>query len=197
MKKIFIDPETRGLIFDCDGTLVDSMPLHMDAWKAVFSINNYYYNEDFLYSLKGMKEEEIIRLYNKKFKTNIDPKIIVDMKHEYFMKHINEVKPIPEIVNIAKEYYKKLPLAVVSGSVGKIVRGELETLGIYQLFNFVLTADDPHKPKPDPDIFYAAAAKMNLEPGLCTVFEDGDAGLKAASEAGMKTIDIRKYVDYY
>ena len=194
MKKINIDNDIKGLIFDCDGTLVDSMPLHMEAWKAAFNYHNFYYDEDFLFSLKGMRETEIIELYNKKFQTNIDPVLMVETKHKYFLDHINDVKPIEEIVKIAKSYYKKLPLAVVSGSVGNVVNIELRVLSILNLFQVILTADDPYKPKPDSDIFYAAALKINVKPNQCLVFEDGDAGLKAASNAGMKTIDIRNYI---
>ena len=115
MKEIIIGPDIKGLIFDCDGTLADSMPLHMDAWKAAFKKFDTYYNEDYLFSLKGMKEIEIIDLYNKKFNMNIDPALMVNTKHEFFMKNIESVKPIEEIVEIAKFYYSKLPLAVVSG----------------------------------------------------------------------------------
>ncbi len=194
MKEIVIGSDIKGLIFDCDGTLADSMPLHMDAWKGAFKQFDTYYNEDFLFSLKGMKEIEIIDLYNKKFNMNIDPALMVNTKHEFFMKNIEAVKPIEEIVKIAKSYYSKLPLAVVSGSVGKIVKTELKVLGILNLFEFVLTADDPYRPKPDPDIFNAAALKLRLSPGECLVFEDGDAGLIAAEKAGMKRIDIRKYI---
>jgi HAD superfamily hydrolase (TIGR01549 family) len=195
MEKICISPDIRGLIFDCDGTLVDSMPLHMSAWKAAFKRYNSYYNEDFLYSLKGMKELEIIDLYNKNFKTDLDPFLMVNTKHDFFMDHINEVKPIDLIVNIAKSYYGQLPLAVVSGSVEKIVKSELKVLEILNLFEVILTADDPYKPKPDPDIFLAAASKLNLTPEYCLVFEDGDAGIIAAVKAGMKTVDIRKYTN--
>ena len=194
MKEIEIPALTRGLIFDCDGTLVDSMPLHMEAWKAAFEKHNSYYNEDFLFSLKGMKEVEIIDLYNKKFNTNLEPELMVAAKHDFFINNINSVKPIDLIVNIAKYYFGKLPLAVVSGSVAKIVTLELKVIGIIDLFNEILTADDPYKPKPSPDIFYAAASRLNLQPGCCLVFEDGDPGLDAASKAGMKTIDIRKYI---
>ncbi|MFZ0453017.1 MAG: HAD-IA family hydrolase [Ignavibacteriaceae bacterium] len=194
MKEIHIPKNIRGLIFDCDGTLVDSMPLHMEAWKAAFKEYNSYYNENFLFSLKGMKEIEIIDLYNKKFNTNLVPWQMVSAKHKYFIENINSVKRIEQIVQIAEHYFEKLPLAVVSGSVSKIVTLELKTIGIINLFKIVLTADDPYEPKPSPAIFLAAASQLNLEPESCLVFEDGDAGLDAASRAGMETIDIRKYI---
>lgn len=195
MKKIIIPSNILGLIFDCDGTLVDSMSLHMEAWKAAFGKYDIYYNEDFLFSLKGMKETEIINLYNKKFNTNLEPKLMVSVKHKYFIENINSVKPIEQIVQIANNYFGRLPLAVVSGSVKKIVTLELKAIGILDLFKIILTADDPYKPKPSPDIFYAAASILNIEPDSCLVFEDGDAGLEAALSAGMKIIDIRNFID--
>ena len=192
MNKIHIPPNIRGLIFDCDGTLVDSMPLHMEAWKAAFMKYDVYYNEDFLFSLKGMKETEIIDLYNKKFNTILNPQQMVNAKHKFFIENISSVKRIEQIVQIAEHYYEKLPLAVVSGSVSKIVTLELKAIGIINLFKVILTADDPYKPKPSPDIFLATASILNLNPKSCLVYEDGDAGLEAASRAGMETDDIRK-----
>ena len=192
MNKITIPQNILGLIFDCDGVLVDT---EKEAWKTAFENYNSYYNEDFLFSLKGMKEIEIIDLYNKKFNTNLEPQLMVNAKHKYFIENINSVKPIEQIVEIAKDYYEKLPLAVVSGSVSKIVTLELKVLGIVNLFKVILTADDPYRPKPSPDIFLAAASGLNLDPKSCLVFEDGDAGLEAASRAEMKTIDVRKYLE--
>lgn len=194
INKIIINKNIKALIFDCDGTLVDSMPLHMKAWEEAFKFFNVKYDYDFLYSLKGMKEIEIIELYNEKFRTNINSEEIVSKKHNYFKENINSVKPIESIVEIAKEYFGKLPLAVVSGSVQSIVHKELEVVGIHLLFKIILTADDPYKPKPAPDIFYAAADKLNVSPEHCLVFEDGYPGLEAAVNAGMKTVDVREYI---
>lgn len=193
MKRINIDDKAKALIFDCDGTLVDSMPLHMKAWKEAFKQFDEKYNEEFLFSLKGMKETEIIDLYNQSFGTSIDREKIVTAKHNYFINHLNEVKPIRIVVDVAKSFYGKVPLAVVSGSVSKIVYAELKAAEIFELFQFILTANDPYKPKPDPEIFFAAASKINVNPEFCLVFEDGDAGLEAALKAGMKTIDVRNY----
>ncbi len=194
MKEISFDGNIKGLIFDCDGTLVDSMPLHMKAWQEAFKQFNKRYDENFLFSLKGMKETEIIDLYNEEFHTSIEPEKIVKAKHEYFIRHISDVKPIKSVVEIAKSYYGKLPLAVVSGSVKEIVHSELKVVGIHDLFDTILTADDPFKPKPDPEIFFAAASRLNIQPKDCLVFEDGDPGLDAAAKAGMQTIDVRNYI---
>ncbi len=192
--KFSLNGNIKGLIFDCDGTLVDSMPLHMKAWKEAFRQFNERYDEKFLFSLKGMKEIEIIQLYNMEFQTSIEPEKILIAKHEYFLRHISEVKPIKPVVDVVKSYFGKLPLAVVSGSVKEIVHSELKVVGIYDLFNIILTADDPFKPKPNPEIFITAASKIKISPESCLVFEDGDPGLEAAVRAGMQTIDVRKYL---
>ena len=187
--------EIKSLIFDCDGTLVDSMPLHMKAWENSFNEFGEYYDRELLYSLKGMKETEIIDVYNSKHGRSINKEKIVIAKHKYFMNNIDSVKPIKSIVEIAEYYYKKIPLAVVSGSVKNIVHAELNVLKIFHLFNHIITADDPFKPKPSPEVFIAAADMMKIEPENCLVLEDGDAGLKAASKAGMMEIDIREYCE--
>ncbi|MCG6960478.1 HAD family phosphatase [bacterium BMS3Abin03] len=192
MCKIDINDDVQALIFDCDGTLVDSMPLHMKSWEKAFKFFNIRFDYDYLFFLKGMKELEIIKSYNKKFGTNLNPEETVNKKHNIYFKNINSVKPIEPIVKIATEYFGKFPLAVVSGSVRDIVRKELEVIGIFHLFNTILTANDPFKPKPAPDIFYEAAKRLNVSPENCLVFEDGDPGLEAAVKAGMKMIDVRE-----
>ena len=181
MCKIDINDDVQALIFDCDGTLVDSMPLHMKSWEKAFKFFNIRFDYDYLFSLKGMKELEIIKSYNKKFGTNLNPEETVNKKHNIYFKNINSVKPIEPIVKIATEYFGKFPLAVVSGSVRDIVRKELEVIGIFHLFNTILTANDTFKPKPAPDIFYEAAKRLNVSPENCLVFEDGDPGLDAAT----------------
>ena len=185
----------RGLIFDCDGTLVDSMPLHMQAWKETFSKFKTYYDEEFLFSLKGMKEKEIVSIYNEKFGTTLDPAITVHAKQTLMKERLHLVKPINLVVDIAKQFYKKLPLAVASGSARDIVTEELKIVGILGLFDAVVTADDVIKPKPEPDIFLEAAKRINVEPGFCQVFEDGDPGLLAAEKASMIAIDVRPFLN--
>lgn len=193
-QKIEVGGDAKALIFDCDGTLVDSMPLHMRAWKDAFSKYNYKYEEEFLFAVRGMKETEIIKLYNKRFHTNLDPEMLVKAKHDIFLNNINQVKPIESTLNIALSYHNKLPLAVVSGSVREIVYGELKTIGIFHLFESIITADDPLKPKPEPDTFLETSKRLKVNSKECVVFEDGDSGLEAATKAGMKTIDVREYV---
>ncbi len=184
----------KGLIFDCDGTLVDSMPMHMHAWHKAFQQTTNEYDHDLLYSLKGMKETDVIITYNQHHGTTLDPEEMVRIKHTFLILDIPNVKPIDIVVNIVRKYHGKLPLAVVSGSPKKIVYPELEAIGILNLFDTILTADDPYKPKPAPDIFLEAAKRIGIKPEWCQVFEDGDPGLESARNAGMVATDIRHYL---
>lgn len=193
MNRIMIDiGNAKGLIFDCDGTLVDSMPMHMKAWKYAFDKVGADYHYDYLYSKKGMKELEIIKHYNENFNTNLDPDEIVKIKHDYFIKHIKSLKSIQPVEDVVHTYYGKLPMGVVSGSVKEIVHKELEVIGLKNKFEYILTADDPIKPKPAPDKFLKAARMMDIAPKDCLVFEDGDSGIAAAKAAGMMVFDVRK-----
>jgi HAD superfamily hydrolase (TIGR01509 family) len=183
-----------AIIFDCDGTLVDSMPLHMRAWQAAFKVLQADYHDEFLKSLCGMKETDVIISYNRTYGTQLDPEEMVRHKHEFFRDHMAEVKPIEPVVLIARMYHGKKPLAVVSGSTRDHVHSQLQVAGLFDLFTIILTADDPYKPKPAPDLFLEAASRLNVEPVNCLVFEDGEAGFEAARKAGMQVVDVNELV---
>ncbi len=194
LQRIVIDPDIKALIFDCDGTLVDSMPTHMHAWREAFVRFGVNLDERFIAARRGMKETEIVRQYNDAFRTGIDPERIVDLKHQIFLSHLDQVAAIEPVVAVANLFHGKLPLAVVSGGVKKVVQSELLAVGILDLFEVILTADDPYRPKPDPEIFLEASRRMKVDPSFCLVFEDGDAGLIGAAGAGMKALDVRSYM---
>jgi len=193
MPKIEVPEYIKGLIFDCDGTLADSMPLHWDAWRKAISQNGGLWHAEFFSSTKGMPEEEIVALYNDRFAMHLDPAETVRIKHQYFRSRASRIKPVSHVLNIARHYNGILPMAVASGGVRENVMLELETLNIRYLFHTVLTADDDVRPKPSPDIFLEAARRIGVPPGKCQVFEDGDLGLEAARAAGMLPTDIREY----
>ena len=190
---ILVPGYVRGLIFDCDGTLVDSMPLHMKAWEHVIVRYGAPYHRDFVDSQKGMKETAIVTLYNQRFGTSLDEYSVVAEKQRYLSARIHEVKPFEPIVSVVRRSRRLLPMAVASGSARDIVIGELEAIGLADVFAIVLTADDPLPPKPAPDLFLEAARRMQIPPAQCQVFEDGDAGLEAARRAGMLATDVRPF----
>lgn len=195
MKKIPIHPKTKALIFDCDGTLVDSMPLHMKSWEYAIHKFNAHFDYDFFFSRKGMKETDIIKIYNSQFNTNLNEKEILNAKHEFFLNNIHEIKPIKDVVDIVENYKNIFPMAVVSGGVKKIVNEELRIIGIDKYFDAVLTADDSIKPKPAPDMFLAASKIINVPAQFCQVFEDGDLGIEAALKAKMIVTDVREFIN--
>ncbi len=189
---ISVGKQCKALIFDCDGTLADTMPLHLDSWARAFAEFDEPYRPQFLDSLKGMNEVKIVQLYNQEFNRNLDPQLLVKTKHRYFREKAHLIQPIEPIVMIAKENTGKLPLAVVSGGLRENVLSTLSGLDLVQLFDVILTADDNLPPKPAPDLFLEAARRLKVEPEYCQVFEDGDLGLEAARKAGMQVVDVRK-----
>ena len=183
----------KGLIFDCDGTLVDSMPLHWEAWRKAIEVKGENWDPDFFSFTKGMPEESIVSLYNEKFGRDLDPVDTVRIKHDFFRSQSGRLKAIQEVLDVVERYRNSLPMAVASGGARENVMLELEILGIRECFQVILTADDDVRPKPAPDIFLEAAKGLKVSPEHCQVFEDGDLGLQAARSAGMLATDVRIY----
>jgi len=191
---IEVPDDIKGLIFDCDGTLVDSMPLHMRAWEYAVTQGGAKWNYEFFFSKKGMQDADIVNLYNKQIPIPLDPSATIKIKHAYFKKHRDEVKPVKPVVDVVARYHGKLPMAVASGSLREHVYLELNSIGITHFFKVILTADDNIQPKPSPDIFLEAAIRLGVLPHQCQVFEDGDLGLQSAQAAGMRATDVRPYL---
>ncbi len=191
MHRIEVPKFIQGLIFDCDGTLVDSMPLHMRAWEHAVTSKGGTWDPEFFYATKGMPEGNIVAFYNKRYGTAFDPAETVRIKHQFFRSHASEFKPIAHVVDVVFRHHEVLPMAVASGGVRANVDLELEALRIKGFFKAILTADDDLKPKPAPDIFIEAARRLGIAPDRCQVFEDGDLGLEAARNAGMLATDVR------
>ncbi|MGK9477202.1 HAD family hydrolase [Melioribacter sp. OK-6-Me] len=189
------DPKAKALLFDCDGTLVDSMPLHLKAWEYAINLFGYEFDYNFFFSKRGMPSEEIIKLYNNYFGTDIDPEKIVNVKNEFFKRYADSIKPIAPVASIVYEYYNKLPMAVVSGGSKENVMQSLAVTGLDKYFDLIVTADDNLKHKPAPDMFLYAAEKLKTEPEYCVVYEDGDFGVEAAKKAGMMIVDIRDFIE--
>lgn len=188
---IVVLEHVKALIFDCDGTLVDSMSLHMEAWEHAVLGEGGDWDYDFFFSQKGKREEDIVAEYDQQFGHDLDPTRTVKLKHEYFHSHVRSLLPVQRVVDIARRYKGVLPMAVASGSTCETVTLELEALGLSELFDLVITADDDVEPKPSADIFLEVARRLGVPPEDCQVFEDGELGLEAARRAGMRGTDIR------
>ncbi len=191
---ITINENIKALIFDCDGTLVDSMPLHFEAWRETFEEFGRSYPHAFIDSRKGMPVGEVLRQYNIHYKDNLDAASFIKRREEKAMERLHNVKAIDVVFDVVKRYRNVLPMAVCSGSGLRSVMISLKAIGLSELFREIITADDKFPPKPKPDMFLEAARRLNVEPQNCMVFEDGDSGIQAAVSAGMFVTDIRKYI---
>lgn len=189
-----VEPHIKGLIFDCDGTLVDSMPIHIEAWCRTFAAHGIECPDTFIDEVKGRPAEQIVGLFNRRYQQHLEPKSFAAMKNRLARRKLAEALPIEPVVAIARAYAGRLPMAVASGGTRANVHLALESIGIRDWFVTVITADDAVRPKPDPGIYIEAARRMGIPVRLCQVFEDGDAGLEAARRAGMTATDVRPYI---
>lgn len=188
---IEIPTSTLGLVFDCDGTLVDSMPLHLAMWNEALEAYGLQLPKSFIDFHAGKPTDVIIDIINAEHGLSIDGPTFLRDKERRYRDRISEVDPIEEVVATAREYLGKLPMAVVSGGVRENVVASLEAIDALDWFPVILTADDPIAPKPAPDLFLAAAEQLGVPASKCHAFEDADAGIEAAVAAGMTVTDVR------
>lgn len=183
--------DIAGLIFDCDGTLADTMPLHWDAWRAVTRRHGVHFTEERFYALGGVPSRHILAMLAEEQGLSIDPLAVAHEKENAYLETLPQVGPIAEVVAIAQAHHRKLPMAVASGGTGKVIGMVLEKLGIRGWFDAVVTSEDVVRQKPAPDIFLEAARRIGVEPRRCRAFEDTDLGMEAIRAAGMEAIDVR------
>ncbi|MFO1485827.1 MAG: HAD family phosphatase [Verrucomicrobiaceae bacterium] len=182
----------QAYIFDCDGTLVDSMPLHYIAWVEALRRHDapFEFTEEMFYAHAGVKEQDVVKILNLKHGTNIDPVSLDEMKMEIFRERIPEVQPVHPVAEFAKSLHGRFPMAVASGSEEPTVRGCLEATGLLHLFETIITPKLVKQGKPAPDMFLLAAERLGIAPSECLVLEDGNSGLEAAKAAGMQAVFI-------
>ena len=182
----------QAYIFDCDGTLVDSMPLHYIAWVEALKRHDapFEFTEEVFYAHAGIKEQDVVKILNAKHGTNIDPVSVDELKMEIFRARIPEVQAVRPVAEFAKSLHGRFPMAVASGSEEPTVRGCLEATGLLHLFETIITPKLVKQGKPAPDMFLLAAEQMGIAPSECLVLEDGNSGLEAAKAAGMQAIFI-------
>jgi beta-phosphoglucomutase family hydrolase len=192
--KLDIDPKAEGLIFDMDGTLADSMPIHFEAWKITAKENGFEYTEDQFYELAGMPTWRIVPVINERLGLNIDPEKFSRRKEQVFLDLLTDVKPVEPVVELVYKYHNKLPMSIGTGGKKEIALLTIKMMGLDKYIDILVAADDVKNHKPAPDTFLKCAELMGIEPSLCQVFEDGEMGLKAAEAAGMIATDIRPFI---
>jgi beta-phosphoglucomutase family hydrolase len=197
---LFPDPGFEALIFDLDGTLVDSMPAHFQCWCLALADQGAenIFTEDAFYAMGGLPTRDIVGILNKEKGLNLDPTAVSLSKKNHYLKCLDQVELVTEVVDYAKAHWGKIPLAVASGGGRIVVEKTLEILGLSELFDAVVTANDVIKGKPAPDIFLETARRLGVVPGKCVVFEDAVAGVDAARAAGMEVVRVptRNYLNF-
>lgn len=184
----------KGLIFDCDGTLANTMPLHWRAWQLITQRHNLHFPEDRFYALGGVPSRDILKMLSEEQGRPLDHIAVAHEKEEAYLPFMGEVEPIHAVVEIAKEHHGKIPMAVASGGTQKIICQVLEHLNIRQLFDAVVTSEMVKHQKPAPDIFLEAARRIGVDPKSCRAYEDTDLGMKAIRDAGMEAVDVRELI---
>jgi beta-phosphoglucomutase family hydrolase len=194
MMVLKVHPKARGLIFDIDGTLIDTMPIHFQAWQEVAGRFGFDYPEELFYKLAGMPTGDIIQYINKSQGKALDPETLVKTKNEAYLRLNSAIRVIQPVLEIVRENYGKIPMALGTGEYRDVALVNLKVTGIDHYFKGLVAADDVVNSKPDPETFLKCAQLMNVPPEACQVFEDGEAGLEAAKRAGMIVTDVRPFI---
>ena len=182
----------RGLIFDCDGTLVDSMPLHWRAWDTVCQRHGIEFSEERHYAMGGIPSRKILAMLKEEQGLDFDPDEVSREKEVAYLPLMPEVELIEPVVAIAREHRGRIPMAVATGGRTQFIRPLLERLDIADWFSALVTSDDVANPKPAPDTYLKAAALLGVPAEECRAFEDTDLGMDSIRAAGMEAVDVRE-----
>lgn len=184
--------DPKALIFDFDGTLADTMPLHWKAWCRALERYGLHMTEERFYTLGGVPSRHIIRMLGEEQSVEVDPMEASHFKETCYLEMLPEVQPVRPIYELAKTYKGQLPLGVATGGTRKAVGRVMDHLGIRDWIDAFVTSEDVVNQKPAPDIFLEAARRLGVDPADCVAFEDTDLGMTAIRAAGMRAIDVRE-----
>ncbi len=186
-------PKTKVLIFDLDGTLADTMPLHFMAYKKLLAVYGIHFTPELFRTLAGIPAVGTIARLNEMFGTNMNPEETAHEKEQEYENRMDEIKPIQPVVDLVKRYHGELPMAVGTGGSKRLAWKSLKITGLQDYFEILVATEDVTYPKPHPETFLKCAEYMGVEPEFCHVFEDGEPGMQAARKAGMTATLITRY----
>ena len=180
----------RAYLFDCDGTIVDSMPLHYIAWKQALGEWGCTLDEDLFYSWGGKTPVEIIAALNQMRDLKMPVDAVAERKENLYYSLLPDLKPVPEVLEHIDAQYGRIPFAVVSGSTRESIVNSLAAVGLLDCFSILVGSEDYARSKPAPDAFLTAAARLGVAPKDCLVFEDTDMGIQGATAAGIASVRV-------
>jgi len=190
---MFTPPRERyaGYIFDCDGTLADTMPIHHGAWLSALRKHgaSFDFGWELFMSRAGKTIELTVAELNEQFGTALDPLLVAADQRAGFDVLAPTVLALAPVVEFARARAAEgAKVSVASGGDALTVNRTLRTIGVADLFQIVVTAEEVTHGKPAPDLFLLAAARMGVAPEQCLVFEDAALGILAAERAGMDSV---------
>jgi HAD superfamily hydrolase (TIGR01509 family) len=191
MTELELPPGPFGAyLFDCDGTLADSMPVHFRAWTRAVEEQGGTFPEVLFYAWSGIPHARTVERLNETFHYAMSIEVTVRRKEELFMELLPEVKAVASVVVHVEREAGRIPFAVVSGSPRAAIEKTLTALGLREKFPVIVGAEDYARGKPDPEPFLRAAEILGVPPGRCLVFEDAEAGIRSAEAAGMQWVRV-------
>lgn len=179
-----------AVLFDCDGTVADTMLAHYEAWREALGETARFFSIERHVGWAGLPTETIVEEINRRFGARLDAAEFARRKERCYLARLGMVRPVEEVVDYARRQAGRVPLAIVSGGRREVVEKTLEAVGIRWLFTLIVTAEDYREPKPSPEPFLTAASKLDVEPNRCLVFEDSKLGVEAARRAGMDVVYV-------
>jgi HAD superfamily hydrolase (TIGR01509 family) len=180
----------EAYLFDCDGTIADSMPLHYLGWKQTLAEQGCEFPEDVFYAWGGMPVHEIISTLNKQQGLQMPVEAVAVRKENLYYEYLPRLTAVPEVLEVIEASHGRLPFAVVSGSTRESVVASLESLKLLDKFDTLVCAGDYRRSKPHPEAFLLAAERLGVAPEKCLVFEDTAMGIEAATAAGMASVKV-------
>ena len=194
MKKLEINPNAKALIFDLDGTLADTMPVHFLAYKNILADYGIEFTPEIFATLAGVPAVQTIEKLNDRFGTNMNAEEVGHFKEAEYEKIMHKMKPIESVIELVKKYHGKMPMAVGTGGYHRLAWKTMNILGLDKYFDVLVSSNDVSYPKPNPETFLKCAELLGVDPTDCEVFEDADLGMQAAEAGGMMATLV---TDYY
>ena len=188
-----INPNAKGLIFDLDGTLADTMPIHFMAWRSASAKYEIDFTPDLFKQLAGIPLYPTVEKLNQMFGKTIDPIEMGDLKEAEFEKNMHLTPEIKVVTDLVRKFHGKIPMAVGTGGSRRLSLKSLDIIGLGGYFDILVTSEDVTNFKPHPETFLKCAEQMGVAPVECEVFEDGLLGIQAARAAGMMVVDVTEY----